>query len=80
MIYQNVNIRNALIKELEKVIKDDERIIYRDAFRWKDTNGDVLNNHYECQGIKVLSDYFNYEVVHNFNHVVVIKDANKEGE
>ena len=72
MIYQNVNIRKALINELEKVLYENEKIIWRDAFRWHDKDG-VLSNHYEGQSIQLLCEDFNYKLVHNFNHVAVIK-------
>ena len=72
MIYQNVNIRNALIKELEKILEKDEKIIWRDCFRWHDKDG-VLSNHYEGHSIQYLCEEFNHELIHNFNHVAVIR-------
>ncbi len=73
MIYQNVFIRNGIIQELEKILKQDEKIIWRDAFRWHDKDG-VLSNHYESASIKSLCEEFDYKLIYNFNHVAVIKE------
>ena len=72
MIYQNVNIRNALIEELKKILREGEKVVWRDCFRWHDENG-VLSSHYEGHSIQYLCEEFNYELIHNFNHVAVIR-------
>lgn len=52
----------------------DDLVMYRDAFRWKDHKDDsVLSNHIECQSVRYLAETFNYEVLHNFNHVAVVR-------
>jgi hypothetical protein len=51
-----------------------DRVIYRDAFRWKDDETDsVLSNHYEMFSLKGLAAEFEFEVVHDFNHVAVVR-------
>lgn len=73
MIYQNKELMDTFQAALEKNLEEGERIIRRDAFRWKDQNGDVLSNHYEMFGITGLAAEFGYEIIADFNHIAVIK-------
>ncbi len=72
--YENRQMINDICHALYSHIPSDCRIIYRDAFRWKKLNGEVLSNHYEMFDIKQLAEDFNYEIVHDFNHIAVIRD------
>jgi hypothetical protein len=71
-IYQDQYAMRPLIDYLESLCEEGEKVIWRDAFRWKDKDG-VLSNHFECNGIHSLAEDFGYEVVANFNHVAVIR-------
>lgn len=64
-----------LVREAARMLRrDGEKVIYRDAFRWKDDSDDrVLCNHYEMFCLESIANDFGYEIVHDFNHVAVIK-------
>lgn len=64
-----------LVREAARRLKGEgERVIYRDAFRWKnDADDSVLSNHYEMFSLKGLAAEFEFEVIHDFNHVAVVK-------
>lgn len=54
--------------------RDGDMVIYRDAFRWHDDkDGSVLSNHYEMFEVGSLARNFNYEVIHDFRHVAVVR-------
>ena len=63
-----------LVREAARLIaRPGDRVIYRDAFRWKDDATDsVLSNHYEMFSLKGLAAEFGFEVIHDFNHVAVV--------
>ena len=71
-IYQDYAIIKPMVKRLTEHLNEGEKVIWRDAFRWHDKDG-VLSNHFECMSIHLLCEDFNYELIHNFNHVAVIK-------
>jgi hypothetical protein len=66
-----------LVREAARLIaKPGERVIYRDAFRWKrDETDAVMPNHYEMFSLAGLAADNGYEIVHDFNHVAVIRDS-----
>ena len=68
-----------LVRQAARLLKGPrERVIYRDAFRWKDDADDsVLSNHYEMFDLPELASMFGFEVVHDFNHVAVVRPAAK---
>lgn len=63
-----------LVREAARLLAEPgQRVIYRDAFRWHDdATGDVLPNHYESFSLRGLAAEFEFEVVHDFNHVAVV--------
>lgn len=72
--YQEYDVM-LMVREAARRLKGPgERVIYRDAFRWKDDSTDhVLPNHYECQSLPYLAESFGFEIVHNFHHVAVVR-------
>jgi hypothetical protein len=71
--YQHADAMELVRKAARQLAKPGERVIYRDAFRWKDdATGDVLPNHYECQGLSYMAQEHGWTLVHNFHHVAVI--------
>ena len=72
--YQYYDVMNALKDALREHLKDGDMLIWRDAFRWKNDDG-VLSNHYECMSLSALCDDFGYEVVHDFQHVAVVRSS-----
>lgn len=70
----------AVVRAAAGLLKrEGEKVIYRDAFRWKDDADDsVLSNHYEQYPLSYLADTFGYEIVHDFNHVAVIRNRTDE--
>jgi hypothetical protein len=69
---QPINIPAA--HALVQAIGPGFRVIYRDAFRWKDEKGDVLPNHYECQGAPQLADENGHELVADFGFAAILRD------
>lgn len=65
----------ALVREAAALIAEPgQRVIYRDAFRWKDhATNHVLPNHYESKCLDSLADEFGYDIVHDFGHVAVVR-------
>lgn len=63
---------DSVVESVRPFLKDGEKIIWRAPFRWHDDNG-VLSNHYEGMSLKYLAEDFGYEIVHNFEHVGVVK-------
>ena len=56
------------------LMREGDMVIYRDAFRWHDDkDGSVLSNHYEMFELAGLAIDFNYEIVHDFRHVAVVR-------
>lgn len=64
-----------LVREAARLLKrEGDRVIYRDAFRWKDDATDsVLSNHYEMFSLRGLAAEFEFEVLHDFHHVAVVR-------
>lgn len=77
--YQMYGVMDALKNALRPHLRDGDRLIWRDAFRWKDDGG-VLSNHYECMELTSLADDFGYEIVHDFLHVAVVRKKVADGE
>lgn len=69
-----------LVRQAARLLKGPgDRVIYRDAFRWKDDADDsVLPNHYEMFDLPELAVDFKFEVVHNFNHVAVVSPCSSK--
>ena len=70
--YQYYGVMDALKDALRPNLREGEMLIWRDAFRWKNDDG-VLPNHYEMFDLHQLCDDFGYELVHDFNHVAVVR-------
>ncbi len=72
--YQHVCAMAKVREAARFLARADEQVIYRDAFRWKDdATGHVLSNHFESQSIESLAREHGYEIVHDFNHVAVVR-------
>lgn len=72
--YQRYDAMGLVRAAARLLARDGDIIIYRDAFRWHDDADDmVMANHYECQDLGYLAETFGYEVVHNFQHVAVVR-------
>ncbi len=70
--YQLYGVMDALKDALRPLVRPGEMLMWRDAFRWKNDEG-VLPNHYECFSLEGLCIDHGYEVVHDFNHVAIVK-------
>lgn len=78
----------SLAEELRKRLLPGEKVIWRDAFRWKDDAG-VLSNHYEQANVASLAAEFDYTVILDAGCAAIIRDpktstvphnASKEGQ
>lgn len=73
LTYEN-HVMMSLIRDvLRPFLEDGETLIYRQPFRWFDDTGNVLSNHYESMDLPSLAEEFDYEIVHDFHHVGVIR-------
>ena len=72
--YQRYNAM-AMVRAAARLLKrDGDKVIYRDAFRWHDDADEmVLSNHYESQSLAYLAEEWGYEILHDFNHVAVVR-------
>lgn len=70
--YENEPLMQAVKAAIEPHLEGDEMLIWRGAFRWRNENG-MLPNHYECQDARYLCETFGYELVHDFNHVAIVR-------
>lgn len=70
--FQRYGEMNAIKDALRPGLKEGDMLIWRDAFRWKNDNG-VLPNHFECMDLAQLCDDFDYDVVHDFCDVAVVR-------
>lgn len=72
--YQQYDAMKLVRQAARLLAQPGDRVIYRDAFRWKDDATDhVLSNHYEMFSIKGLAAEFEFEVLHDFHHVAVVR-------
>lgn len=73
--YQRYDAMDLVREAARKIAESGDRVIYRDAFRWKDdATGHVLSNHYEMFNLPGLAEDFGFTVIHDFCHVGVIRD------
>jgi hypothetical protein len=71
--YQRYDAMKRIREAARLLARPGDRVIYRDAFRWKDDATDsVLPNHYESFSLRGLAAEFGFEVRHDFNHVAVV--------
>jgi len=61
-------------KALIKIVGPGFKVIYRDAFRWKDASGDVLPNHYETFSAETLARDFGYDLVLDLGYAAILRD------
>src|SRR5690554_6750614 len=61
-------------KALIKIVGPGFKVIYRDAFRWKDASGDVLPNHYETFSSETLARDFGYDLVLDLGYAAILRD------
>ncbi len=68
---------------LRPFLKEGEKVIWREPFRWHDDNG-VLANHYDSMGLASLSAEFGYQVDWDTNlyHAAIVRPSapTPEGE
>jgi hypothetical protein len=51
------------------------RLIYRDAFRWKDARDDsVLSNHYDGQDAPYLAEEWGYDIAADLGFAAILRD------
>ena len=65
---------NALVADqLRPYIKENQKVIWREAFRWHDDNG-VLSNHYDGMEVEQLCDDFDYSIEYptNMKHAAIV--------
>lgn len=58
---------------LRPYLKEGQKVIWREAFRWQDDNG-VLSNHYDGMELEQLADDFGYDWRYdmNFKHAAIV--------
>jgi len=58
---------------LRPYLKEGQKVIWREAFRWQDDNG-VLSNHYDGMELEQLADGFGYDWRYdmNFKHAAIV--------
>jgi hypothetical protein len=71
--HEETAMMDGLKAALRPFLKPGETLIWRAPFRWHDDSG-VRSNHYECQSLDELRETFGFEIVHDFQHVAVIKE------
>ncbi len=71
--YQFYPMMEGIRASIRPYVQPGEMLIYRDAFRWKTDDGHVMSNHYEMFSLAELAADFGYEVIHDFNHVAVVR-------
>lgn len=64
-----------IAQHLQQFCKGSDFVIWRDAFRWKNINDEVLSNHYDGMELEQLAEDFRYEIVWEFNlkHVAIVR-------
>ena len=77
-----------IAEHLQQFCKEDEFVIYRDAFRWKryhknyfwsevtcEWEDEVLSNHFEGMSLEQLAEDFGYEIDWNtdMRHVAIVR-------
>ncbi len=74
LAYEHVPAMKLVREAARMMCPPDAKVIYRGPFRWfDDTTEHVLSNHFECMNISALAEDFNYEVLHDFRHVAVVR-------
>lgn len=76
LTHEKSGLIDSVVSALRPYLQPDESIIWRAPFRWHDDDG-VLSNHYEGQSIEYICETFDYELVHDFNHVAVIRKVKR---
>lgn len=71
--YEYVPMMQAMVDSLKPFLEPGERIIYRGPFRWRDADHEVLSGFYEMFDLAQLAEENNFTIVHNFNHIAVIR-------
>lgn len=64
----------AVADSLRPYMSAGQKVIWREAFRWKDDNG-VMSNHYECMSVRALAEDFRYEVIEDCGCAAIIQPA-----
>lgn len=64
-----------IAQHLQTFCEEGQFVIWRDAFRWKDINDNVLSNHYDGMSLEQLADDFGYEIgwAYNLHHVGIVR-------
>ena len=70
--HENKALMEALKAALLPFVGPGEWLIWRAPFRWHNESG-ALANHFECLSLDDLCGEFGYEVVHDFQHLAIVK-------
>lgn len=64
-----------IAQHLQQFCTGNQFVIWRDAFRWKNINHEVMPNHYECSSIESLAEDFGcvIEQEYNMQHVAIVR-------
>jgi hypothetical protein len=77
LTHENRALISDIAKALARHCRPGERVIWRQPFRWFDSNG-VLSNAYECYSLSTVCFERRWTVVHDFHHVAVVRDMTGE--
>lgn len=64
-----------IAQHLQQFCKEGQHVIWRDAFRWKDMECNVMSNHYDSMSLEQLAEDFGYEIdfEYNLKHVAIVR-------
>lgn len=66
---------NAQVADLLRpLLKEGDKVIWREPFRWHDDNG-VLPNHYDGASLEYLAEEFGYDIDWgtNMHHAAIVR-------
>jgi hypothetical protein len=72
LTYERTKAIAAIVLACEQFLEPGEKVIWRAPFRWMDRNG-VLPNCYESFGVAGVCEQTGLELVHDYNHVAVVR-------
>ena len=70
--YENEALMRSVIVSIRPYVKEDELLIWRGRYRWRNKLGSMAL-HYKSESIQDICKRFNYELIHDFGHVAVIR-------
>lgn len=68
----------ALRNALRPHVPPDGMLLFRNAFRWMrdmgpDADSEVMPNHFETASSEQLAEEFNYEILADYRHVIIVR-------